>query len=207
MGYDATLTVPNTPHNKLLNLVKSKISTLPKPKNFKILVKEDNGHPVSNQIMNSINPWPQKNCPRPACVICRQGGKSDCWKPGVTYQITCKVCQKDGKLSQYCGESARSIYTRGLEHEESLLTHKKGQPLPDHRKTFHSSRNPTMDDFEVKVMGKFFSNLPRLVAEGHMIDAVIDKRAQNPSKVNLMNSKTNFHQAKQIKVKACTLSY
>ena len=56
-------------------------------------------------------------------------------------------------------------------------------------------------------MGKFSSNLPHLVAEGHMIDAVIDKRAQNPSKMNLMNSKTNVHQAKQIKVKACTLSY
>lgn len=64
-----------------------------------------------------------------------------------------------------------------------------------------------MDYFEIKVMGKFSSNLPHLVAEGHMIDAVIDKRAQNPSKMNLMNSKTNVHQAKQIKVKACTLSY
>ena len=110
-------------------------------------------------------------------------------------------------MARYCGESARSIFTRGLENEENLNSRKRGQPLADHNNKFHSDKTLTMRDFKVEVTGHYIRPLPRLVAEGHQIDNIIDKRAHNPDNTILMNSKSNYHQAKQIRVKAYTQDY
>ena len=41
--------------------------------------------------------------------------KKKCNRQGVTYEIRCTTCD-----DEYVGETARSAYTRGVEHKEAL---------------------------------------------------------------------------------------
>ena len=180
------LKIPSTPNSELLNLIKDRVEHLKLPKEFKVLLREDNGEKINKSFLNSINPWPEKECLRPDCLICQSGGKKGgCWKTGVTYQITCLPCQQAGVLARYCGESGRTGYSRGLEHQDNLQRGKRGQPLSDHCIEYH---NGEKQDFEMEVTGGFKRPLPRLVAEGQNIDMMLNQKIQNPGKVIILLS-------------------
>ena len=59
----------------------------------------------------------------------------------------------------------------------------------------------------MEVTGGFKRPLPRLVAEGQNIDMMVNQKIQNPGKVIILNSKSNFHQAQKIKVTAHKIRY
>ena len=124
----------------------------------------------------------------------------NCWSSGVTYSITCKPCLKDGRLAEYRGESGRSLYTRGLEHERHLLNGTRGQPLSDHARNRHQGQKMTREDFEMKMTGRYPRALSRILSEGIQIDRLVQTKAARPSQTDVLNSKLNFHQAKPIRL-------
>ena len=172
-------------------------------------MRENNGAKLQNKIVNAINPQPNQPFGRKSCLICQPGGTltSDYWKSNITYEITCKPCLQTGKLAQYCGKSGRSGYSWGVEHGQNLESLKRDQPLADHALTVHPGSKMNIGYVKMRVTGMYDRALPRLISEGHQIDKLLSKKESNPSKVTILNSKSNFHQAKNIKILAAKQIY
>ena len=98
------------------------------------------------------------------------------------------------------GETGRSSFTRGLEHGDHLAKMNKGQPLSDHARTKHPGADMKIGYFSMEVTGSYNRALPRIVSEGLNIDRLLQQKQVNPAKVEIMNSKTNFHQARVIRL-------
>ena len=176
--------------------------------NFKVLVREDNGSKLQNRLINAADPWPKDSCDLERCFPCQPGGKkSNCWKSGINYEITCKPCLRDGRLARYIGESGRSSYSRGLEHEQNLRSLKRGQPLADHVIEVHLGMNLMQTDFDMCVTGSYKKPLPRLISEGHKLDKLLTEREEGERNVTVLNSKKNVHQSKNIKLVAVKQIY
>ena len=109
-------------------------------------------------------------------------------------------CLRDGKLSQYIGETGRSLYSRGLEHGDNLRRGLKGQPLADHSRSSHQGAPLTTRDFKMELSTSHTKILPSLVSEGLQVAELLDKSKENPGQCTVLNSKTNFHQARLIKM-------
>merc|ERR1712105_61528 len=100
-----------------------------------------------NGELGKSNLWAgQWHCPRNDCAVCKgrawiaeeteqlrdrpkehpRLAKSKtkalpiCTKEGVVYTIECTTCRKEGRKRIYWGESSRSGYQRGCEHEKEI---------------------------------------------------------------------------------------
>ena len=94
-----------------------------------------------------------------------------------------------------------------MEHKRNLINLKNWQPLADHALEAHSNLKMTRKDFRMEITGIFDKLLPRLIAEGHQLDSLISKREEFPGTVTVLNSKENYHQAKNIKLVAIKQDY
>ena len=63
-------------------------------------------------ILGSKNPWQARHCNRD-CWLCEdENSRGKCRFEGATYKIRCNQCFIQGILSEYTGETSRSIYQR-----------------------------------------------------------------------------------------------
>ena len=79
------------------------------------MVQEGTGNQLKSKICNFYNPWKDKNCQRPQCMLCKEdidGSEGKCWNTNVVYQIKCLKCQNKGVETKYFGEAGKSTYTR-----------------------------------------------------------------------------------------------
>ena len=90
--------------------------------------------PTLESLLCKASPWKFAGCNRESCFPCQHGGGSggECDSEGVTYSISCLECKKEGRIVEYIGETARTIYDRGNEHLSNLIGKKKGKPLWEH---------------------------------------------------------------------------
>ena len=96
--------------------------------------------------------------------------------------------------AQYEGESSRSTFTRGVQHQEDFLKQRLGTPLHDHVLACHQDKKLDITDFTMERTGVYKRPTERLVAEGTFIQDLVEQQiAGNKSgeKVVIMNSKTN----------------
>ena len=77
----------------------------------------------------------------------------------------------------------------------------RGQPLSDHARNSHPGDDLTMEDLSMKVSGQYRGALSRLVSEGIQIERILQKRKIEPSRVEVLNSKLNFNQARPIRMR------
>jgi hypothetical protein len=75
------------------------------------------------------NPLGSAGCMREKCSICKGKKKGKCDKPGIGYRQTCLECEKVGKTATYEGESSRTAYQRGAEHDKELEKKSEDSPL------------------------------------------------------------------------------
>ena len=97
------------------------------------------------------------------------GAGGDCESENVNYLIECLDCKKKGKEVEYIGESARTMYDRGNEHLNDLLTENKGKPLWEHVKEEHEGEVRT-SSFKMKLIKKNKSALQRQIREALEIE-------------------------------------
>ena len=140
-----------------------------------MLFKEDNGEKLSHRIINSNRSPTTRPCGRNTCFPCQSGGtgRSHCWIKCVTYKVTCKPCLEAGKVAQYIGQSGRTIFSRGLEHERNLSNKTKGQPLSDHSRIRHPGRTLTTQDFKMEMTAQYKGALPRILSEGVQVEKLL----------------------------------
>ena len=123
----SVLFVEQTPGGTLAKNLQNAETELGLKTGYRVRIVENAGSALK-MIFSSTNPWGNRDCQRPDCVICRQGDEEiqDCRRRNILYENRCTLCQvgkagdtfqKDG-LGIYVGESARSLYERSKEHEK-----------------------------------------------------------------------------------------
>ena len=64
---------------------------------------------------------------------------------GVVYAITCKICKDAQRDVQYFGESARTSFDRGLDHQNALVKRDLESPLVENLEEDHGDVHPSED--------------------------------------------------------------
>ena len=138
--YTTTLTVPATPGEELLKIVR-KVMETNNPQGCRTLVIQDGGKSVKSDVVRS-NPFCRDSCGREDCLLdLTSGGKGcgdQCWSEGAAYSATCTRCRsyqvevelkelKDVVDQAYIGETGRSIFTRSGQHLSDYRSHVNGR--------------------------------------------------------------------------------
>ena len=110
---------------------------------------------------------------------CTSGDKGgDCSKSSITYQIVCLKCQEQGIVCHYKGESARNMYSRGVEHLRDLRRKSEDSPLWMHCVEHHNSE---LVSFKMELTGTFQKPLSRQIMEGIQIHSFCGVSANRKS--------------------------
>ena len=142
---------------------------------------------VENKTVKSIlqksNPTATVGCEEGDCLPCRpgRGEGGDCRRCGVNYSIECQLCP-DGHKSLYHGETARNLYTRGIDHEQNYRTKQEKSFMLKHQDKEHQG---SPGSYTAKVNATAKDCLTRQVRE-----AVHLRRSSVPT----LNGKTEWHQ-------------
>ena len=194
LGYDGVVTVPATVGSGLMKEVEKALKATDAPRGYKMMVAEDGGRTLASDLTRS-NPFPQANCGRAKCGMCATGdGKGQCWRSNVVYSIRCSRCpDKDGHgvampVFEYIGETSRTIYTRGLEHQALYLAGKDQSFMWRHTMEVHGGViTSAVEDYTYKVLSSHRESLNRVLEEAVNIQA----STNNPRTVSL-NSRMEY---------------
>ena len=189
---DAAIFVPRAPRGALATLLKQAESDLAKVSAFKLKVVEECGRDLKDTLMQS-NPWAREDCNRQDCLLClarREGDdqvRGNCKTKSVTYSSTCTLCKREGRETQYIGESGRSLYERSKEHYRQALSKSQNSHIREHLENQHPGANPEPGTFRFSVTGSYYSALDRQLSE-----AIKIQRAST-QKTTVLNSKFEFN--------------
>merc|ERR1711954_541721 len=88
-----------------------------------------------SQLLCVKNPW-KEHCGRKDCFPCMTKG-GQCMVQNITYRKVCNHCTKEGRKSEYIGESSRTGYDRGADHFKALTSKDQTNPLVEHWQDSH----------------------------------------------------------------------
>ena len=171
------LFVEQTPRGELARRFREAEKGLSRLTGFRVKVVERCGTKVVN-ILHKSNPWAESRCQRTDCYPCKTGDDSDCFKRNILYFSTCAMCKQEGKEQVYVGESSRSSYERGGEHERDFQRRNEDSHILKHLEIVHPG--VVEPQFQFRVAQTFQSALARQVSEAVMIrrkgEAVINSK-------------------------------
>ena len=153
---------------------------------WRVPVEERAG--LSMRSMAKAKPLKKKGCQWADCFPCSTGG-GNCERNGSGYRISCERCRRDGKRTEYEGETGANGFSRGREQAGGLRMEEEDNALWKHCQLEHNGEKV---EFSMKVLGSFQSTMARQVNEGVRI-----KRSKADC---LMNSKSEFHQHPVVRV-------
>jgi hypothetical protein len=216
-GYTSTLTVPATPDGVLAERVRESLEKSRQPTGTKTKVLEDGGQSTKCGLIKS-NQFPREKCERENCQLCVQQNQENkkivCDRENVGYEGWCNRCP-DIKYA-YIGETSKTAFTRLSQHlvayRAASAARVPPQPKQDgigferrpqaakswmweHTRDVHEGvvgSNGGVDDYNVKVVGKFLKCLYRQVDE--------DVRMQELEAGGgvLLNSKYEYYMPKSV---------
>ena len=131
------------------------------------------------------NPWNSEGCGRDNCFVCRSK-PGRCQREGAVYTLTCEECGVRGIQACYFGETARSSFLRGLDHQTTLKNKDDSSPLWKHSVEHHDAREDVV--YTMKVMRNHSTALTRQIEES----VALDKKKVHV----LMNSKGEWNSQK-----------
>ena len=100
--------------------------------NNKVKIVEKVGRSFKS-ILSKPNPWQEMSCAREKCIACRsEKGRGKCKNRSIVYKTQCLPCKMVGKERIYIGESARSSFERGEEHERDYKNEKEESHMHCH---------------------------------------------------------------------------
>ena len=176
---------------------------------YRIKIVEQAGRKIS-ELLHSSNPWRGEDCGRDDCWPCNtkkitgKDKRKECTKRSLVYETWCITCfeaekerieeemeegkDRERKIAEipkhkYIGETARSAYERGWEHQESLRKLEEDSHLLKHVANHHQGVPMEKISFGMRVVQFTRSALERQVLESVLI--------QEASKRHMiMNSKS-----------------
>ena len=123
LRYKSVMFVEATPEDTLLKMLKTTEEQHKISDNHRIKFVSKSGSKLEN-ILERKNPF-ESNCHSNDCKPCANSNLktnqlSKCRTNNVSYESTCKLCEKEGRQRVYIGETARNLYTRSKEHYRDL---------------------------------------------------------------------------------------
>ena len=147
---------------------------------------EKGGRSVQRETQKS-NLTATPGCSSDDCPACQEGrgDGGNCRKSNVQYEMECMECPETSP-TVYVGETARNVYTRGLEHLSVYRQRQRGGKkesfMHQHQEDRHQGEEAR---FRTKVTGAYRDCLTRQISE-----AVHIRR----SEIEVLNSKSEWHQ-------------
>ena len=131
------LFIPNTPGGILADRLRQTEKQLMELTGERVKIVERGGCSMK-QILHKSNPWAGAFCGRPECFPCKSGDeKGDCFKRNIVYETFCLDCKKEGKDMVYVGESSRTSFERGKEHQEDYRKMTEDSHMCKHAENEH----------------------------------------------------------------------
>ena len=180
---------------------------------YRIKVVEQVGDKILERL-HTANPWRGRPCERIDCWPCNtkawteKDAKKDCTKRSLVYETWCQTCYEQDeqeireqggedeeeierrikriKKHKYIGETARSAYERGWEHQESLRKLEEDSHLLKHVAQHHQGIPMEKIKFGMRVRKFARSALERQVLESVLIQE--ERRAHL-----IMNSRSEYN--------------
>ena len=138
------------------------------------------------------------DCGRKRCALCLSktimGKWKPCWNRGVLYKATCFLCKEDNKISEYIGESSKSIPQRAKWHYNALKYFKSSSFLIRHMLTEHPDIIPTKAQFLWEQISKEPVAYIRQIKESILIKESNTISSKNP-KHSILNSKFKYNRS------------
>ena len=186
---DAVGFFPATPKGELAQRIQKIVSEEAARLNLRVKVIEQGGVSLKQQLVRTD----LTQCFWPECYLCEGGEKGGSHtRRGAVYIGTCTLCQDQFTVSNYYGESSFSGYHRASEHKKAILGGDESNAFTKHLLQFHPDRAGDPSVFKLRVVGNRRKCLERQASEAVKI-AYSDHD-------NLLNSKSEFHQAKTNRV-------
>ena len=131
-------------------------------------IVERSGQTVRD-IIGTGYPWNYEKCDKEDCFLCRTSIKKNvsCQKQGMAYQILCTACSNQGVISEYEGETGRSLYARGSQHLSEFRRQVTSNCMTIHNVVHHGGSYEF--HFRMEAKGRFMSPLDRQVNESMRI--------------------------------------
>jgi hypothetical protein len=187
----APLIVDPTPNGTMYNEMLQVCKEFKATHKIGIKVVQRGGQKLSRAIKS--NPLGSAGCLREKCSVCKGKKKGKCDKPGIGYRQTCMDCEEIGKSATYEGESSRTAFQRGAEHDRELEKKSEDSPLWKHSSIHHPEG---VARFQMEVTGTHKSVVER------MCDEIVRIKVSN-SKI-ILNSKNDWNQPALVRVVAVT---
>ena len=172
----AVMFVPFTRHSELANRLRENEESMEKMSGYKLKIVERGGTKIVD-MLHKANPWAGQDCERKKCLLCttkkeedRQNSQ-DCRKRNCVYETTCITCRRrqdlriETKYAQegkkkideekrkarhyiYIGETNRSPYERGLEHQNDIAACKTSSHMLRHLLDQHEDEEEDWDNIK-----------------------------------------------------------
>jgi hypothetical protein len=176
----------------------------------------DRGGSKLVDILHKANPWAGEDCQRKRCLLCttkQMEGKEnsqDCKRRNCVYETTCLTCKRrqdleieekfsnegkkrideekrNAKRYIYIGETNRSVYERGIEHQNDISGCKTSSHMLRHLLAVHEDEEEEWDKikFGMRILKSTITAFERQILE-----SVIFQKARSE---NIMNNKAEYN--------------
>ena len=101
---------------------------------------EKSGRTIQILLVKPV-PW-AGNCGRDNCFLCNSGNTGVCMDQWALYQIDWLLCKMERKKTNSIGETARTLWDRGVEHLDKLKRKQPESVLHCHQELEHPRKAP-----------------------------------------------------------------
>ena len=208
----AAMTVPHTHNSELAKRYREAEYKMEDLSGSWLKMVEKTGIKIQD-LLTCSNPWSGQDCLRLRCWPCRskemtgKGKSQECSRRSLCYETWCLKCEavekekieNDDSLSEnekknrigkiklhkYIGETARSVFERGFEHENDLENLRKDSHMLKHVLDMHEEDNEKIE-FGIRVIKFTRSSFERQILESCLIQ---EQRKYH----HILNSKAEYN--------------
>ena len=182
----APLIIDPTPTGAMETEIKNILSNAARTSDVQIKFCTRGGRKVASKAKS--DPFASKKCDRTNCPVCSvPDSNGGCRFSNIGYQLVCNPCKE---TDVDVGETAKSAFERGQQHQSDLKKRVLDTPMWKHAQLFHESNNKI--SFSLEVTSRFKKAMIRQEDEAIRI-------RESQSKICL-NSKSEFHQPSNIRL-------
>ena len=185
---DTVLFCPATPGSELASRLRKVAEEEGKRINLRVRVVEKGGVSLRSQRVKT-DLAAGEPCAAPNCMMCLTGGGGGGLRhhrAGALYHGLCKICEEEGLVSEYWGESGDSAYARCLDHKKDIEKKDLSNAFAKHLNLHHPTEEGKPETIKFKLEKTFQKPAPRQVAEAVKI--------HNSKADRLLNSKAEWEQ-------------
>jgi hypothetical protein len=207
--------VPYTAHSELATRMRDNAERLQGMTGYKLKIVEKGGTKLVD-LLHKANPWAGQPCGRERCLLCitkqREGknNSQDCRKRNCVYETYCWTCheRQDDEIERkykevgpkmieeqkrlakrfiYIGEMNRSVYERGIEHQNDVPACKTSSHMLRHLLAVHEEEEEEWEQIE---FGMRIIKNTRSAFERQILESVTIQKKRGHT---IMNNKAEYN--------------